>query len=137
MNFTIELTASAPLLEAIKNLTAAFTGQNLAPSFEATEKPVKTIKATKAIEPLKVVVSELPTVIETGVPPVEKVEVIVVKDAVARVITVEELRTVVREKAQAGKREELKALLTEFSATNVTTLKEEQYADFMAKLEVA
>ncbi|MBS1776004.1 MAG: hypothetical protein JSS64_06955 [Bacteroidetes bacterium] len=49
-------------------------------------------------------------------------------------ISVEQVRSSVQAKAKEGKREEIKNLLTEFGAENVTALKEEHYNDFLTKL---
>lgn len=46
-------------------------------------------------------------------------------------ITVEQLRAAVSQKATAGKRAEIKALLTSFGAENVTSLDKDNYADFL------
>ena len=52
-------------------------------------------------------------------------------------VTIEQVRAAVQEKSQAGKRDAVKALLTKFGAANVTTLKKDQYADFLTQLNAA
>lgn len=140
MDFTIrvELTASPALLEAIKGLTQTFQGQSVAPALVAPEKPrtgrTKTEPVTapepeKVVEP--VIVPEPEKVVEPE--PVVPPEPVAVPEG--RIITIEELRMIVRDKAQAGKREAIKEVLTLLDATSVTTLKEEQYAEFLTKVE--
>ena len=48
--------------------------------------------------------------------------------------TVEQLRAAVKAKSEAGHRDALKKLLTEYGAANVTALAQEHYADFLAKV---
>jgi hypothetical protein len=50
-------------------------------------------------------------------------------------IAVEQLRAVVSEKATAGKRTEIKQLLTAFGAENVTSLDKSLYAEFLTKVK--
>jgi len=50
-------------------------------------------------------------------------------------ITVEQLRAAVSQKATAGKRAEIKALLTSFGAENVTSLDKDNYADFLNQVK--
>lgn len=49
-------------------------------------------------------------------------------------VTIEEVRAMVNSKAQDGKRDAVKALLTEFEAEKVTNLAKTQYADFLVKV---
>ena len=53
----------------------------------------------------------------------------------ANEVTLEQVRAAVHKKTQAGKREEVKGLLVQFSADKVTALKKEQYPEFMEKLQ--
>lgn len=50
-------------------------------------------------------------------------------------ITIEELRLLVQTKAKAGKRDQIKKLLTSLGASSVTELDEDKYQDFKAGLE--
>lgn len=50
-------------------------------------------------------------------------------------ITVEQLRAAVSQKASAGKRTELKNLLSTFGAENVTSLDKDNYADFLNQVK--
>lgn len=49
-------------------------------------------------------------------------------------ITIESLRLLVQEKAKAGKRDEIKAILKKLGAASVTELDEEQYGAFKTQL---
>ena len=53
---------------------------------------------------------------------------------VKETITLERVREVVQTKAVAGKRTEVKAILTAFGAENVTGLSQEKYAEFIEKV---
>lgn len=143
MKVKIELTASPVLLDALLAIAQAFGGRAVTSTLEVTEKAPRTSRSTKAMETTK------PLVVEKTEPVVEKVEekvtekVETVVEKVEKIetsseettITVETLRALVRDKAQAGKREGLKAVLAEMGSANVTTLKEDQYAEFKAKVE--
>ena len=48
--------------------------------------------------------------------------------------TVEQLRAAVKAKSEAGHREALKKLLTEYGVANVSSLAPELYSDFLAKV---
>lgn len=48
--------------------------------------------------------------------------------------TIEQLRAAVKAKSEAGHRESLKKLLTEYGVSNVSSLAQELYADFLAKV---
>lgn len=52
----------------------------------------------------------------------------------AEKISVEQVRSAVQEKAKEGKRQEIKDLLTDFGAENVTALSADKYAEFLTKL---
>lgn len=123
MNFTIELTASPTLLEAIKVLAAALTGQpanNAIPVKESTKK-AKAIAAT----PTATVVEE--TSAETASEEATTEE--------APKFTLEQVRAAAQAKSQSGKREEVRALVTEFGAANLPSLDPTKFNDFMSKLE--
>ena len=145
MKVKIELTASPVLLDALLAIAQAFGGRAVTSTLEAKEAPQKRTKIKAlAVEPVVETVAPPVEVVEPVAPPAEPVappvetpviEAPVVKKEEPSNITVEDLRAIVRDKAQAGKREPLKALLAEFDATSVTTLKEEQYSAFKAKAE--
>lgn len=108
-----EITFS-PVLETF--LTSLLTPKTAVESVKKT--PVKEI--TKAAE----------VKAEAVVPVTEKIEEVKAEPKRSD-ITVEQLRAVASEKAKAGKREDLKAVLTDFGAENITTLAVEKYADFL------
>jgi len=62
-------------------------------------------------------------------------ETIVYEDATTCEVTIEDIRSAVQAKSKAGKREEIKKLLKEFSAASVTELDEENYGEFKLKLD--
>ena len=49
--------------------------------------------------------------------------------------TLEQVRAAAQAKAQSGKREEVRALVTEFGAANLPSLDPSKFNDFMSKLE--
>lgn len=117
MKVKIELTASASLLDAINALSKAFSGQSApAPAMTPT-------------------IPMIPVIKKEAKPAAEKDEPTADQKPASSNVTVEQLRSIVRAKAQAGKREELKGLLSEFGSESVTTLPVEKYADFKAKVE--
>jgi hypothetical protein len=50
-------------------------------------------------------------------------------------VTLEQLRALMARLAQSGKREECKALLVKFGASNLTTFPVEKYSDLLAAVE--
>jgi hypothetical protein len=50
-------------------------------------------------------------------------------------ITIEQVRASVQKKSQAGKRDQIKTLLSDFGADKVTSLQPDQYATFYEKIE--
>lgn len=135
----VELSASPALLEAVLALAAAFQQTALYP-VPQTEKAkpargkaaelAKPIIAPEKIEPVAEVATEVvETVVETAT------ETAVETSTEDTTITLEDLRGLVREKAQAGHREKIKAFLTEAEADNVTALAKEKYAAFKSKVE--
>ena len=50
-------------------------------------------------------------------------------------LTIDDLRNLVQEKAQAGKRKELKDILAEYDAPNVSGLGAEHYQEFSEKVK--
>lgn len=87
-----------------------------------------------------------PPIAPMGSAPLKKDEATPVPDAVevkqeatatvskASDITLERVREVVQKKAAAGKRESVKALLTEYGAENVTSLDVAHYEEFIQKV---
>lgn len=67
--------------------------------------------------------------------PVPVKEVEKPKEKQAKPPSVEQLRSLVREKAQAGHREAIKGILTKMNASSVTSLDESHYAEFKSEVE--
>jgi hypothetical protein len=112
IKINVELNASAELLEAIRGLSQLTAG-NVAEAVKAADpEPVKEVK-----KPAKAEKPEPKT--ETKVKPP----------------SVEQLRELVREKAQSGHRETLKTILKNMGASSVTTLDESKYIEFKAEVE--
>lgn len=137
----IELSASPALLEAIVNLTAVFQNQTGAQPEKAKPTRGKTAELAKPIIPTEsIAAAEKPAAIIENGEIVEKVEETPAAEETPAIeettITLEDLRSLVRDKAQAGHREAIKKLLTAADAENVTALAKEKYADFKAKVEV-
>lgn len=100
----------------------AFFSRVMAPMLaEPTAAPAKTKREVKAAEPIAVVEETLKEEVKPTA-------------TTTTDITVEQLRAVVSEKANAGKRTEIKQLLTAFGAENVTSLDKSLYAEFLTKV---
>lgn len=116
MNITITLTADSKLVTLLTAFMTALTGNQVQQTADTTvdvkqngtpvAKEAKTVKS-KAIQPDH--------------------------DAVA--VTIEQVRAAVQAKAKDGKRELVKALLTEFEVENVTSLPQEKYSDFLTAVK--
>lgn len=122
MNFTLTITASPELLEAISLLTGAM-GTKPAPVAEPVTPvaPTRTRKTTATTPaPVQEATEEQP---EQEVAPTETV------------VTVETVRAAVQVKAQGGKRDAVKTLLTQFEVARVTDLPEAKFASFLKAVE--
>ena len=124
MNFTLTITASPELLEAISLLTGAM-GTRPAPVNEPVT-PVTPTRTRKGANPAPVEAKEETAQESPAEPPTETTET---------VVTVETVRAAVQVKAQNGKRDAVKTLLTEFEVTRVTDLPETKYASFLKAVE--
>lgn len=141
MKLTIELTAHPDLLGAIERLTAVFGGRAekaimstpqveraVMPTPQADPKPTPPKRAPKA--------TPAPAEAETEKEaPAEETKPQKPAPAPAHGITVEELRAKVQETAMSGKRAEVKDLLTEFGAANVSALETDKYDEFLTRLK--
>ncbi|GAB1462201.1 hypothetical protein [Pedobacter sp.] len=114
---------NAPDILAFLQTLTNSTGVALKAVAPKTETPKKET-AVKAI-PLQKAVDE---VTATETPKEEK------KATTASKVSIEQLRAAVQLKAQAGKRTELKELLTEFGTENVTSLEKDKYVDFLERV---
>lgn len=113
MNITINLQAPE-LAEAINNLAGAIMGKRLDNDLVGGSTPKEDIKPIKGdSKPNAKAQSETP--IDEPKP--------------------EELRAKAAQLSKAGKREEVKALLSEFEVGSVTAVPEGRRADFMKRLE--
>ncbi|MEL7586615.1 MAG: hypothetical protein AAGU19_07855 [Prolixibacteraceae bacterium] len=149
MNFTIEITASKPLLDALTQIAAALQGQRsftpvepvepaaiaasiaeavTAPAAEPEQAPAKTRRRTnKATEQPAAEATEVPETAEQAPAPVVQ--------NTGEKITIEAVRAAVREfTTTPEKREQARALLIEIGAASVTNLDESKYAEFLEKL---
>lgn len=141
MKLTVELTAHPDLLGAIERLTAVFGGRAekaimstpqveraVMPTPQADPKPTPPKRAPKA--------TPAPAEAETEKEaPAEETKPQKPAPAPAHGITVEELRAKVQETAMSGKRAEVKDLLTEFGAANVSALETDKYDEFLTRLK--
>lgn len=122
MNFTIELTAAPSLLEAVKILATALTGQ---------QQPVNAISvketSTKKTKALTTPATQVEEVAETAIEETAAEE--------APMFTLEQVRAAAQAKSQSGKREEVRALVTELGAASLPNLAPSKFNDFMSKLE--
>ncbi len=136
MNITVTLDASPALLQAIQSLAgalgrpAAAIAENHLPVNETAAKKNGKVKAV-AEEPVPAVVTEA-----AQISPVEEPAA-----AAPAVATKEERLTIekLRAAATASKetREKARKLLAEFGVPNLTSLPEDTYPQFLAKLQAA
>lgn len=114
----------------MKNITITFAGleglaaaiDNLAGAIQAQEALVVP-EGTKPADPVFTAQTEAKTAKKK--PPA----------AAKATVTAKEVRTKFTELARAGKRDELRDLLAEFGAENVSSLKESDYDEVYARLE--
>lgn len=118
MDITITVNFGADSLAAINNLAAALTGA--APK---TENPLKSVPKVKAEV-------EKPQAGELATAPAPQPEA-----ETPASVTVAAIRELVQEKAAAKKTAEVKSLLAEFGAANVSTLDKGKYVEFYTKLK--
>ena len=123
MNFTLTITASPELLEAISLLTGAM-GTKPAPVAESVT-PVAPTRTRKTTTPAPV-----PETKEEANPEPESA-----LEPTETVVTVETVRAAVQVKAQSGKRDAVKSLLTKFEVARVTDLPENKFASFLKEVE--
>ena len=135
MNFTLTITASPELLEAIKLIAGAVSfpvptalTPIVAEKTEPAEPIVEKATATRTRKAKEVVKEE-----ETP-EPVEEVKDKFEEQETAETVTIETVRAAVQEKAAGGKRDEVKALLTKYSVARVTDLVESDYSAFLKEV---
>ena len=108
--------------------------QNLSNSLSATEK-IASPEQIKEAAPVKKLKAEKPVTVAKETEEkdhVEKVETGAEKEP----ITFQILRPLVQQKAQAGKREEIKKLLSDFGADKLSALSDEHYDEFYKKINL-
>jgi len=120
MNITLTITGgtAAEIQQAVQDLSNSFAigvkGELLEQKIDKPNEEAVTLPVLKRVEPKAGPVAETPPTTAN--------------------VTLEQVRVAVQAKAQAGKRTELKSLLTEFEAENVTALPKEKYAGFLTKV---
>lgn len=136
MNITLELTASPSLLEALRML-AVFA--NPAASFEpiarAISAPETTQTSKKAVEKSQEVTEAERSANETTRVAETTTAAVTETTASTTKLTVEQVRAATSAKAKAGKRPEVKELLSKYGADSVTTMDASNYEAFYAELE--
>ena len=130
MNFTLEikLTASPELLEAVKLIAGGLVTQpiSVAPIAAESIAPASRRRTApdKPVAKEETTVSSNQTLEETSDETTTRDEV----------ITVETVRAAVQVKAQSGKRDQVKSLLTKFEVARVTDLPDTKYAKFLEEV---
>lgn len=112
MNITVTHTLAPEVINLFKDFFINLKG---APAATASPEPIKKKTPLEAVKETPVVTQH------TG-------------DTVTKNVTVEEVRKAVMIKKEAGKNEQLRALLTEFGVKNVTSLEEKNYSAFLEKV---
>lgn len=136
MNITLELTASPSLLEALRML-AGFA--NPVASFEPIAKAISAPETTqttkKAVEKSQEVTEAERSANETTRVAETTTAAVTETTASTTKLTVEQVRAATSAKAKAGKRAEVKELLSKYDADSVTTMNASDYEAFYAELE--
>jgi len=145
MNFTLTITASPELLEAINRIAGAVSfpvpttelvaisapamaeagAQELLDTYKTAEKTT----ATRTRKTKEVVKEE-----ETPEAPEEVKDEFKEANTSDEPVTIETVRAAVQEKAAGGKRDEVKALLTKYKVARVTDLVESDYSAFLKEV---
>jgi predicted lipid-binding transport protein (Tim44 family) len=134
MNFTLTITISPELMEAVKILAGSLKAQPIVAAAPSEPTPAVTTTRTRKTQPAAVETKPEETVTKTE-ETVTKVEETVTKtEETTEVVTVEKVRAAVQEKAQSGKRDQVKQLLTKFDVARVTDLPEAKYSKFLEEV---
>ena len=121
MKIKLEITASPELLEAIKTIFGAIGRKEVSKQDIALTSAKRQIKAS----------SEKNTTKEEITPAAEQAPEETIEETVSdEPISIETVRAAVQTKAQSGKRDQVKSLLTKFDVARVTDLPEAKYAKF-------
>lgn len=136
MEFTIKLTASPELLDALNNLASAFSGKQAESKNETALKVVKEPAVEpSSTQPRKRTTKNTQTE-EAPAPEVQKEEATQAAetDQSEEAPTLEEIRELVVAKAREGFREEVKKAIQSFGVERVTDLDPAKYAELKAKV---
>lgn len=120
MNITITIAANPELLLVLQAFANSLSGK---PAQVAAPAPVN-----GAVKKETAKVKNLAPVVE------EKAETVAANEPAGEDITNEMIRAAVVKQKDAGKRNQIKALLGEFGVTSVAELQADQYADFYQKI---
>jgi len=132
----VTLNASPEFLTALNLLTQAVTGrvalpyENL-PAKIATEEPPKPEPDKAPVKKTRTAATATTTPAESATEPAPATAA----PTTPAKITFEDVRAEVSKLSTAGKREEVKALLTEFECTRVPDLPETRFAEFIERLQ--
>ncbi|MCL4483455.1 MAG: hypothetical protein M1445_12750 [Bacteroidetes bacterium] len=137
MNFTLEikLTASPELLEAVKLIAGGISVKASAPITPAS--PAAIAESAQSGKRNRAAASEKTTKevsaenVETSTEETTSEES---SEASNETVTVETVRAAVQAKAQSGKRDQVKSLLTKFEVARVTDLPDTKYAKFLEEV---
>lgn len=135
MEITLKITAEPALLQVLNALTGGLMRAQQFPEVQqamlepAAVKPAstRTARAPQRTTAVAVTSESDPTV--TAAEPAASTQ------TEAPEMSIETVRALVQEKSQAGKRAELKKLLTEFGTDRVTDLDPAKYSEFYKKAE--
>lgn len=124
MEIKVTLDASPQFLNALLAIAGAL---GAAPKEKGTN--------GKAKNPDAIVAKLEPTIPDDVVAPLNGVASKDKVETKVKVFTIEDVRALVREKSQEGKKDAVKALFAEFDTDSVTNLAEAKYSEFMEKLK--
>lgn len=136
MTITLELTASPSLLEAVRML-AGFANPvaSFEPAVRAINAPETTQTSKKAVEKSQEAAEAERSARETTQVAETTTATVTETTASTTKLTVEQVRAATSAKAKAGKRAEVKELLSKYDADSVTTMNASDYEAFYAELE--
>lgn len=129
MKIKLEITASTELLEAIKMIFGGNTQQALSKPKEI-ESTAPAAQKKRSASADKTTVKEEPTSNSEASSEEVKDESLEIEK-----ISLETVRATVQTKAQSGKRDQVKNLLTKFGVARVTDLPSEKYSEFHKEVE--
>lgn len=143
LKVTIELTAHPDLLGAIERLTEVFGGR-AEKAIMPTPQVARAVMPAPQADPKPTPPKRAPKATPTPAPAEEMAEKQVPSEetkprkpapAPAHGITVEELRAKAQEVGMLGKREDIRSLLIDLGAENISSLDPAKYDEFLARLK--